>query len=274
VSVSSTALAGFGTYYYPPPGGPWYTSASPTGNATSYAKASSLGGNVVANASATGSNASSTAIANAGAGTVIPAIVTAHTLSIGLAGSQANSSASAASVQLSAIAKVDNTGSGTSDAIAAIGQALPAASSSAGKEAVAYGTALPLAGDVASGLAGQTIVSQDFNAAGSQAWLLGNLSVLNTASDSTLHDYQSTLNLSIDTATVSKPLNIVIGLLNPVFGANSFLAGGGDSLIFSYTISGAGGADRTLILLIPVILIPKTAFLVIRPWMWGAYLVW
>ena len=68
------------------------------------------------------------------------------------------------------------------------------------------------------------------------------MSVLNTSTAAALHDYHSMLSLSINTASISNPQDVLVGLLDPLFGNNNFLSGNGDSLTFSYNISGTGGS--------------------------------
>ncbi|TAK65319.1 MAG: hypothetical protein EPO18_00065 [Methylobacter sp.] len=204
-----------------------------------------VGGNATAYASATSSDgyAYAYSTANGGRGLTVP-IINAHAVSKGGAGSQANAVAIATGIKVHAQTKVNNT-SGTSDAIATIMQPAIAASSAVGKEAAAYGTALPQLADVSTALEGQSTVKHYFDLDGnSQIWLLGNMSVLNTSIIEGLHDYHSMLNFNIDTTSISNPQHVLIGLLDPLFGNNSFLNGNGDSLTFSYSISGAG-ANRS-----------------------------
>jgi hypothetical protein len=230
VSVSSTANGGAGVpAYYSCPD--CQTSGSPGGNAVSFASATSSNG--YANSSAT---------ANGGAADYIPAIVSAHSQASGGAGTQANALITATNVHFNAQASVGFTGSGTGDTIVAIGQ--PAQTvSAAGKEAVAYGIAAPLVADVSRALAGHSAVDSNFhNGVDSQILLLGTMSVLNTSLASGLHDYHSLLNLDIDTGSIVDPQSILIGFLNPSWGANNFLNGNTDSLTFSYSVAGAGGS--------------------------------
>jgi hypothetical protein len=147
-------------------------------------------------------------------------------------------------VQISAQTTVNNSLPGTSDAIAAIGQPISGGPSSVGKEAVAYGDALPLTSDAKTVLASHPVVNHDFDLGGnSQVWMLGNMAVLNTSTSTALHDYHSMLNLSINTASISNPQDVLVGLLDPLFGTNNFLSGKGESLTFSYSVSGAGGSN-------------------------------
>lgn len=200
------------------------------------------GGNAIAYASATSSGgyAYAYSTANGGHGLTVPSIINAHAVSNGGAGSQANAVATATGITVHAQTRVNNT-SGTGDAIATVIQTATATSSAVGKEAATYGTALPHLADVSAALDGQPIVKHDFDLDGnSRIWLLGNMSVLNTSITPGLHDYHSMLNLNIDTTSISNSQHVLIGLLDPLFGNNSFLNGNGDSLTFSYSISGAG----------------------------------
>jgi hypothetical protein len=195
-----------------------------------------LGGSAISYAGSTSSsgNASSSATAN-GAG--LPSLISAHANSFGGSGSQATAAANASMVKISSQASVDPTSSGSSDAIAAIGQTI---SSPQNVESAAYGTALPQNADAKTFLAGQTQINQNFNLSGnSLVWMLGEMAVSNTSYNTGLHDYQSSLNLSIDTASISTPQDILIGLLNLQQGYNSMLQG--DTLSFSYQITGIGG---------------------------------
>lgn len=85
----------------------------------------------------------------------------------------------------------------------------------------------------------QPLINQNFNFGGSStALLLADMGVLNTAATTGLHSYQSSLSLSLDTTSITKPQDLLVGFLNPVFGDTHFLTG--DSLTFSYNISGGG----------------------------------
>ena len=108
------------------------------------------------------------------------------------------------------------------------------------KEAVAYGSALPQVTDVANALAGNLNNSQNFDVVNgnSQFLMLGELGVLNTSLANGLQNYDASLNLSVDTSSITTPQDVLLGLINPLFGNNSFLAGNGDSLTFSYSING------------------------------------
>ncbi|MDD5578678.1 MAG: PEP-CTERM sorting domain-containing protein [Methylobacter sp.] len=121
--------------------------------------------------------------------------------------------------------------------MAAIGQPLPPAVSRSVEATTAYAMALPQVADAQAALEGQPQIRQNFDLGGSgTALLLADMGVLNTATTSGLHNYQSLLNLSINTASIANPQELLIGFLNPVFGNDNFLAG--DSLTFSYSISG------------------------------------
>ncbi len=130
---------------------------------------------------------------------------------------------------------------GTGDTGAAVGQSLlPVVP--ANKEAVAYGSALPSAADANALLVGSP-VSQDFDFGGSsQAWLIGNLGVLNTATDGNFHSYSSQIYFNLDTASFSNQQSLLLGLLSPVFGASNL--GTNDTLTFTIDLSGAGGSTR------------------------------
>ena len=218
-----------------------------------------LGGSAVSYSSANSKKgyAHSSATANSGLWAskfgVDPGIASAHAQANGGVGSQANALATAPvrpwgtetrvpGTSFKAQTSVGVTSAGTSDAIAVIGQSTPSVSA-AGKEAVAYGIAAPIAEDVSATLAGHSAVDSNFhNGIDSQILLMGTMSVLNTSLASGLHDYHSLLNLDIDTSSVVNPQSILIGLLNPSWGTNNFLTGNTDSLTFSYSVTGAGGS--------------------------------
>jgi hypothetical protein len=200
------------------------------GDAISHASATSTAGSVNAQARSTG-----------GTGSGAPSVVKADALARGGLGSYAYSLAKQTGTQITSEASVSSTGSGLSDTAAAIGQPAPAASTSFGKEAVAFGTALPQTADVNTALVTSPNVHHNFDVGGnSQGWLLGNLGVLNTSAVAGFHDYHAKLDINLDTSPYTNPQHLLLGLLNPGFGSTNL--GTGDTLNFSINISGASGS--------------------------------
>lgn len=227
VIATSTATGGnaVGVEKGQAPGVIIYRSA---GKANSFAIATSSLGNTLASATAKGGATNPWDIQGS---------ANAQSISKGGAGSQANALATVTGISLNAQASVDGKTLGISEAVAVTGQPLPSASHRSGEATVAYGAALPLLADAQAALVGQPLVSQNFNFAGSsRALLLADMGVLNTATTTGLHSYQSSLNLSLDTTSITNPLDLLVSFLNPLFGNTGLLAG--DSLIFSYSISG------------------------------------
>jgi hypothetical protein len=163
--------------------------------------------------------------------------LSAHALSNGKTGSQSTSMATATGVSLSAQAKINGNSEGISEVVVAIEQSLPLAGSRIVGATGTYATALPQVTDARNALAGHPLIRQNFDLGGSStALLLADMSVLNTATTTGLHGYQSLLNLRIDTSAITNPQDLLIGFLNPVFGNTHLLPG--DTLSFSYSISG------------------------------------
>ena len=226
VTVNSTAIGGNG-------GGGYGTGVSGLGGyATSNASATSTAGYANASANATGGN-----------GISLPNLIDSVAFATGGAGSQANATASSTDISIVANTQVNSSVSGSSDSIATIGQQDPLGISASNKEAVAFGAALPQLADMTATLVADPNTLKNFDLGGnSQMWMLGQMGVLNTSLANGLHDYHSTLNLNINTTSITNSQDILLGLINPLLGNNSFLSGNGDSLTFSYTISGNAGS--------------------------------
>lgn len=196
------------------------------GNATAYASATSGKGNTLASATA-----------NGGLGVVRPDLISAQALSSGGKGSQATATATATGINLSTNSSVDNQSAGISEAVATIGQPLTQSTNRTSEAASAVATVLPQTANVQAALAGQSLVSQNFDLSrNSTPLLLADLSVLNTSQTSGLHSYQSSLSLSLDISTLVNSQDLLVGFLNPVFGNSQFATG--DSLLFSYSVTG------------------------------------
>lgn len=166
-------------------------------------------------------------------------MVKADAVAQGGNGAYARALASQTGTQLTLTAQTYSV-SGTSDSRSSIGQPAPIQSAAVGKEAVAFGTALPQIADATAALAGNPNVHHDFDLGGnSQAWLLGNLGLLNTSTVSGFHDYHASLDLNLDTSSFTNQQHLLVGLLDPLFGSNNL--GVNDTLTFSINLTRAGG---------------------------------
>ncbi|MFA5982558.1 MAG: hypothetical protein WC782_00935 [Methylococcaceae bacterium] len=215
-------------------------STATAGNSGSFPNDTAVGGkggDALAYASATSSLGHTSAISSAHAGDGVNLAGTANSqaLANGGLGSQASALATRTGIRLNAKANVDNQSAGISDALATIGQSLPTPGSRAGEAATAYGTVLPQITDVQTALAGEPLVNPNYNFnQNSTAILLADLSVSNTAADTSLHSYQSALTLNFDISKIANPEDLLISFLHPVLGS---ALSTGDNLIFSLNVN-------------------------------------